>query len=81
MNTSVQELKMWHQRGIDNFHNYMIIVCDTFSHDDYPVYVNGDADAARAKKTEYDGKNMQRVIEVYDLDKPFEECEEREMAV
>ncbi len=44
----------------------MIVVCDTFDHEDYPVYVKPGEDV-RKKYAEYDGPNMQRVMEVYAL--------------
>ncbi len=81
MGTSMQQLQEWHQRGLDQKSNYMIIVCDTFSYEDYPVYVEGSADDAREKKEEYNKESMQRVMEVYDLSIPFEATEIREMAV
>ena len=44
----------------------MIVVCDTWDHEDYPVYVQEGEDP-RARAGEYTEKNMQRVMEVYAL--------------
>lgn len=45
--------------------DFMLIVCDTFDYDDYPVFcTRGNFEETHAK---YNEKNMQRVIEVYDL--------------
>ena len=46
---------------------YVIIVCDEFSYEDYtvPVMPDEDIDVIKAK---YDGKNMQKIMEVIDLD-------------
>jgi len=44
----------------------MIVVCDTFDYEDYPVFVGKDEDV-RAVEKEYDGINMQKVMEVYNL--------------
>ena len=44
----------------------MIVVVDTFDHGDYPVYVAAGQDA-HTVAAGYNGKNMQRIMEVYDL--------------
>jgi hypothetical protein len=44
----------------------MIVVVDGFSHDDYPVYVNPGDDFWKIH-ARYEGCNMQRIMEVYDL--------------
>lgn len=46
---------------------YIIIVCDTFDYDDYPVYVK-DAKNLNKEIDNYHGKNMQRVMGVYSLE-------------
>jgi hypothetical protein len=48
----------------------MIVVCDTFDHDDYPVYTNA-GDEFWKKHDAVNGQNMQRIMEVYDLNKPW----------
>ena len=45
---------------------HLIIVCDDFNYDDYPVEVLPNEDVCK-KAQEYDGKNMQRLMEVYAL--------------
>ena len=42
------------------------MVSDTFSYEDYPVYAK-DATGAREAYARYNEKDMQRVMEVYDL--------------
>ena len=49
----------------------MIVVCDTFSYDDYPVYVEPTEDV-RKKAAKFNGPNMQRVMEVYSLSMDME---------
>ena len=46
--------------------NYLIIVCDTFENENYPVFAISDKDALDKFNT-YSGKDMQRVDEVYNL--------------
>lgn len=51
---------------------HMIVVCDTFDYDDYPVYISSDEDV-KEKEAEYAGKNMQKVMEVYSRNHTREE--------
>jgi hypothetical protein len=48
----------------------MLVICDTFDHDDYPVYVSSVEEAR--KKAENPG-SMQRLMEVYNLSMDREE--------
>tara|TARA_Y100000034_G_C6634853_1_gene277311 strand:- start:52 stop:330 length:279 start_codon:yes stop_codon:yes gene_type:complete len=51
---------------------HMIVACDTFSYDDYPVYVCASEDVGKIFK-KYDGPNMQKVMEVYSYNKDLGE--------
>lgn len=53
-----KEISNWFERGITDGAAYLIVVCDTFDHDDYPVFTYGDAEVLE-KYRHYDGKNMQ----------------------
>lgn len=64
--TSTEELRELFDKGISVGATHMIMVCDTFSHEDYPVYVRVGQDAREVAK-EFDGINMQRLLEVYNL--------------
>jgi len=64
--TTKQELVAWFNRGVEQGATHMIVVVDTFDHEDYPVYVSPDQDA-RTVAAKYNGANMQRIMEVYDL--------------
>lgn len=68
--TSLKDIAGWFQNGLDAKAAYMIVVCDTFDHEDYPHYVR-EATEFWAHYDHYDGKNMQRIMEVYDLNKPW----------
>jgi hypothetical protein len=50
---------------------HMLVVCDTFSYEDYPVYVTLK-ESVREVYNKYNGKNMQRVMEVYSFRKNLE---------
>ena len=51
---------------------HVMIVCDTFDWEDYPVYITGGQEAAHRKYEEIHGKNMQKVMEVYNLSMDIE---------
>ena len=50
---------------------HMIVVCDTFSYEDYPSYVKKGEDV-HDKVKYYSNSNMQTVMEVYNLNISFE---------
>ena len=45
---------------------HVLIVCDTFDYEDYPVYVGNRQDVREVAKAN-DGPNMTRLMEVYSL--------------
>jgi len=59
----------WFDRGVSQAATHLIVVCDTFSYEDYPVFVKPDEDVREISK-KYDGVNMQRLMAVYNLTKP-----------
>jgi hypothetical protein len=61
-----REISDWFDRGVEAGMAYMLVVCDRFDHEDYPVYTENDELALKAH-AEHDGPNMQKVMEVYDL--------------
>lgn len=64
--TSKSQLVAWFDRGVEQEATHMIVVCDTFDHEDYPVYVSSDQDV-HAEIAKWRDSNMQMVMEVYDL--------------
>jgi hypothetical protein len=64
MSTSIAELSLWFDRGIAEGATHMVVVCDTFDHEDYPVYCNSEKEA---REKYANPGNMQRVMEVYHL--------------
>ena len=50
---------------------HCIVVCDTYDHEDYPVYVEKGQDPREVAK-EFDGKNMQRIMECYALNQDID---------
>lgn len=66
MSTEKADLQHWFDRGVAMNALFMIVCTDTFSHEDYPVYAK-TAEEAWKQFDAHDGKNMQRIMEVYDL--------------
>jgi hypothetical protein len=69
--TTVDELKTWFDEGVKQKATHMIVVCDTFDYEDYPVYVTSKQDVHKVAKEH--SENMQKVMEVYDLRKNKDE--------
>lgn len=55
------DLRRWFQEGVDQGATHMIVVCDTYDYEDYPVYVS-ESENVRERSKEF-GK----VMEVYSL--------------
>lgn len=75
--TTKNEIKTWFIDGKNkHIYTHMIIVCDTFDYEDYPVYVKSNEDIQEVMKT-YDGTNMQKIMEIYkfnlDMDMQLEQ--------
>lgn len=66
MGTSRETIEAWIERGKEKGAAYMIVVCDTYDWDDYAVFVNA-SENLQANVASYSGPNMQKVMEVYDL--------------
>lgn len=61
----------WLDRGVHDKHAFMLVVCDTFDWEDYPVYADSLTEL-KQKAEEHHGPNMQKVMECYDLSMPHE---------
>ena len=66
MGTTREEISGWFERGVAHGATHMIVVCDTFDWDDYPVFVKADEQVADRVKA-FDGVNMQKIMEIYNL--------------
>ena len=65
MGTTIKDLEKWLERGKkEKDITHMIVVCDTFDYEDYPVYVGKKEDVQKVFH-KYHGENMQTVMEVY----------------
>jgi hypothetical protein len=64
VSTSLQEIKGWFQRAKADGATHLIVVCDTFDHEDFPVYVYENVEAVLKQ---HQRAEMQRVMEVYKI--------------
>lgn len=70
MATTRDDIREWFDRGVEESAEFMIIACDTFSWDDYPVFcTESDYEEKHARAS----SNMQTIMEVYDLKKDREQ--------
>jgi len=67
MAASYQAIQSWLEEAKATGARWLIVVCDTYDYEDYPVAIKPDEDFW-AKFAEFNGNNMQRVMEVYDLE-------------
>jgi hypothetical protein len=69
MAASRADISRWFDEGVANKATHLLVVCDTFDWDDYPVYVKGGAEEARKLADEYrqGRKSMQKLMEIYHL--------------
>ena len=64
------EIRRMVKNGINKGYSHVIIVCDTFDYEDYPVYVKKDEDI-HSIISKYN-KNMQKIMEIYNYDMDIE---------
>jgi len=61
--TTKIDISNWVRNGWGRGYTHLIIVCDTFNYEDYPVYVSSNEKITEI--IDKYNKNMQKVIEVY----------------
>lgn len=66
MGTTREEVEQWVEAGIQTGATHLIVFCDSFSYEDYPVWVHPGEDV-EAVKRKHLATPMQRVMEVVDL--------------
>lgn len=67
----ISQLLGWLNRGKNEGAAFLLVVCDTFEHEDYPVFVRHNENLAERARA-YHLVNMQKVMECYDLNKDFD---------
>ena len=67
MATTKTEIREWLERGKAENATHVIVVCDTFDWEDYPVFVSPGENVQTVVKRLRFGTDMQKVMEVYSL--------------
>lgn len=71
MATTINRLKDWFLVGQEKEASHMIIVCNTFDWEDFPVYVMKNQNA-RDIYRKYSVDTERKVMEVYNINKDIE---------
>lgn len=69
MAASRMDIERWFDTAVDEGATHMIVVCDTFEMEDYPVYVMPGENVHEIEE-QNSGPNMTRVMEVYSMKVP-----------
>ena len=67
MAATQNDLIMWFRLGVAQGKARMIVWCDTYDYEDYAVYSDLTGNDLKVWTRMEDGKNMKRLMEVYDL--------------
>ena len=65
MATTADDIRRWLYAGKDKGNTHMIVVCDTFDYEDYPVYVKVGEDILECVSKRQSYEQMSRVMEIY----------------
>lgn len=71
MAASKNDIREWLERGNNGKYSHMIVVCDTWDYDDFPVYVKFD-EVLEEEMKHHNGVNMEEIMEVYNYLLPLE---------
>lgn len=72
MATTRDDLSRWFDEGVRQKAEFMLVAVDTFDWEDYPVYVEREADFDGKLLSYQNPDRMSKVMEVYDLKQPKE---------
>lgn len=67
MYITLSDISKWFDYGIKTGATHLIVVCDTFSWEDYPVYVMPTEDVRSIESKYSNSEKMSKVMEVYNL--------------
>jgi len=76
---SKEDIHEWLKEGKKKGMTHVIIVCDDFQWEDYPIYIMPGQDVKEIEK-KHGVEQMERVMEIYNLSLPLEPQIEEERA-
>lgn len=65
------DIAQWFERGINKRATHLLVACDTFDYEYYPIFAFSEQEA-REKYASKHGHNLQKIMEVYNLKKDKE---------
>ncbi len=65
-------IRHWLLKGKASGCTHMIVVCDTWEYEDFPIYVSEDEDVREVEAKYDDDNHMLRVMEVYSFNHDIE---------
>lgn len=71
MAASRYEIRSWVEAGVVRGATHIVVVCDEFDHEDYPIEVSATQDVCEVVRA-LEAQSMQRVMEVYAAHLPVE---------
>lgn len=71
--TTKEQIRDWLLLGVQSKATHMIVACDTFSYEDFPIYVQAGEDVRERAKIYNDSSKMLSLMEVYALHLDMEE--------
>lgn len=71
--TTQAEIRGWLNRAVKDGNTHVLVVVDTFDHEDYPVFLTVETQETLDREIVAHGGNMQRIMEVYAMHLPVEE--------
>lgn len=71
MTATKDKIREWLEQGVETGATHVIIVYDSWDYEDYPVYVDKDQ-SIHEEVAKRNGRNMLRVMEVYNLSMDIE---------
>ena len=69
---SIEDIKRWLGQAQEKACTHLMIVCDTYDYSDYPVFITSAMDVTKEYENRHQ-KNMQEVMEVFNLSMDIEE--------
>ncbi len=70
--TTPSDIRRWLRDAETKGSTHVIVVCDTYDHEDYPVFVTATTQEALDRKIAESSGSMQRIMEVYAMHLPIE---------
>ena len=75
MTATYDDVSAWFDDGLAKGANHMLVVCDTFDHDNYPVYIL-DGQGVHERIAQLETQPLLRIDEVYSYSAKYTKLEQ-----